>query len=442
MAKEPNPKFATKKHLARIERERRQSRYIIIATVVIAVLVLGVVLYGILDQTVLKQNRVVARAGGTSVTFSQLVEMTTFNRYLELRRLTSIVSDPFALQFYASQAQQIIDKLDNPSMVAQETLDGLVDDAIIAQEAKTRGITVSDAELEEELQQAFGYYANGTPTAAPTDAPYVTATLNATQEGWVPPTLTPAPSATADPSTPTVAPTLTPTSGPSPTPPPTATPFPTFTPGPTATPFTIEGYQTNYDAFKAEIEPYGLGESVVRDYIRRAILRRKLADDLAKDLVRSQDYIWARHILVATEEEAKAVIDRLNGGEDWIKVASEVSTDTSNKDQGGDLGWFTKGQMVAEFETAAYALEIGQISAPVQTQFGYHIIQLLGRETRPMTTYEFEQAKSTNLTDFLTKAKETTPPQTFTNWKTEDLPTEPVVPDEIKAALTAAQTQQ
>jgi peptidyl-prolyl cis-trans isomerase D len=441
MAKEPNPKFTTKKHLARVERERRQSRYLITGTIIIAVLVLGVVIYGILDQTVLKQNRIVARAGGTSITFSRFVEAVTFNRYLELRRITSIMSDPFALQFYSSTVQQIIDKMDNPTVIAQETLDELVDDALIAQEAKTRGITVTDAELEEELQQAFGYFAKGTPTAAPTDAPYATATYDATQESWVPPTLTPAPSATADPTTPTVAPTVTPTSGPTPTPEPTATEAASPTPGPSATPFTIEGYKTTFDGFLAEIKPYGLDESVVRDYIRRAVMRRKVAEDLAKDVVRSQDYIWARHILVATEEEAKAALDRISAGEDWKKVAAEVSTDTSNKDIGGDLGWFTKGQMVAEFETAGFALNIGEISQPVQTQFGFHIIQLLGKETRPMDTYQFEQAKSTNLTDFLTKVKETTPPQTFDNWAV-DVPTEPAVPDTVKQQLLQIQSQQ
>jgi peptidyl-prolyl cis-trans isomerase D len=442
MAKEPNPKFHTKKHLARLERERRQSRYLITGAVIIAVLVLGVVIYGILDQTVLKQNRVVARAGGTSITFSKFVDAVKFDRYLELRRITSIISDPFALQFYASTVQQIVDKMDNPTMIAQDTLNGMVDDALIAQEAKTRGITVTDAELEDELQQAFGYFAQGTPTSAATDAPYATATYDPTQEGWVPPTLTPAPTATADPTTPTVAPTVTPTSGPSPTPLPTATEMPSPTPGPTSTPFTIEGFKTTYDGFLTEIKPYGLNESVVRDYIRRSILRRKLADDLAKDLVRSQDYVWARHILVATEEEAKAALDRVNAGEDWKKVAAEVSTDTSNKDMGGDLSWFTKGQMVAEFETTAFAMNIGDISQPVKTQFGFHIIQLLGKETRPMSTSQYEQAKSTNLTDFLTKLKETNKPETFDNWQI-DVPTEPAVPDAVKQQLSAqSQPQQ
>lgn len=441
MAKEPNPKFRTKKHLARVERERLQNRYLLTGTVIIGVLVLAVIIYGILDQTVLKQNRVVARAGGTSITYSNFIKAVTFDRYLELRRVNSIMSDPFALQFYSSTVQQIIDKMDNPTVIAQETLDGLVDDALIAEEAKARGISVTDAELDEELQQAFGYFAKGTPTAAATDAPYATATYNPTQESWVAPTLTPAPTATADPTTPTVAPTVTPTSGPSPTPEPTMTALPSPTPGPTATPFTIEGYQTTYEGFLAEIKPYGLDDSVVRDYIRRSVLRRKLADELAKDLVRSQDYVWARHILVASEEEAKAVLDRINAGEDWLKVAAEVSTDASNKDTGGDLGWFTTGQMVAEFDTAVFGMNIGEISQPVQTQFGFHLIQLLGKESRPMDTYQYEQAKSQNLTDFLTTQKETVKPETYDNWQA-DAPTEPAIPDAIKQQLSAAQSQQ
>jgi peptidyl-prolyl cis-trans isomerase C len=89
-----------------------------------------------------------------------------------------------------------------------------------------------------------------------------------------------------------------------------------------------------------------------------------------------EDEISARHILVKTEEEAKAVIAELDAGKDFVEIAKEKSTDP-NKSEGGDLGYFGKGRMVPEFETAAFALEKGTYTKePVKTQFGFHVIKV------------------------------------------------------------------
>lgn len=88
----------------------------------------------------------------------------------------------------------------------------------------------------------------------------------------------------------------------------------------------------------------------------------------------------AAHILVATMEEAEAVLARLEEGEEFAALAQELSTDVGSGANGGDLGWFGEGMMVAPFEEAVKELEVGGVSAPVETQFGYHIITL--NETR------------------------------------------------------------
>ena len=88
------------------------------------------------------------------------------------------------------------------------------------------------------------------------------------------------------------------------------------------------------------------------------------------------DKVHCAHILVKTEPEAKIVIERLNKGEKFSNVAREVSLCPSGK-RGGDLGTFTRGKMVKEFETAAFALEKGQTSGVVRTKFGCHIIKRL-----------------------------------------------------------------
>lgn len=101
-----------------------------------------------------------------------------------------------------------------------------------------------------------------------------------------------------------------------------------------------------------------------------------------------EEEVSARHILVATEEEAKAVIAELDGGKAFADVAKEKSTD-SNKDAGGDLGWFGKGRMVPEFEAAAFALEKGAYTkTPVQTQFGFHVIKLEDKRIAPPPAFD------------------------------------------------------
>jgi peptidyl-prolyl cis-trans isomerase C len=88
------------------------------------------------------------------------------------------------------------------------------------------------------------------------------------------------------------------------------------------------------------------------------------------------DKVHCAHILVRTQEEANTVLERLKRGEKFANVAREVSLCSSGK-HGGDLGTFTRGKMVKEFETAAFALEKGQMSPVVRTKFGYHVIKRL-----------------------------------------------------------------
>ena len=96
--------------------------------------------------------------------------------------------------------------------------------------------------------------------------------------------------------------------------------------------------------------------------------------------------VHARHILVPTEEEAKAALSRVKAGEDFAKVATELSKDPGG--EGGDLGWFTRDKMVPEFADAAFKLEPGQVSDPVKSQFGWHIIKVEEKRMKSFPTFE------------------------------------------------------
>ena len=112
----------------------------------------------------------------------------------------------------------------------------------------------------------------------------------------------------------------------------------------------------------------------------------------------------ARHILLKTGEgkdeaavlkQAQELVTKLSGGANFEELAKEFSEDPGSKENGGDLGFFGRGQMVPEFEKAAFALQPNQISDPVKTQFGYHIIQSLGKQ--PAFQMEFALGKGSNL---------------------------------------------
>ena len=135
--------------------------------------------------------------------------------------------------------------------------------------------------------------------------------------------------------------------------------------------------------------------------LRRAYFADAIAGQVTEDAVRADydkfvadfkptDEVRASHILVATKEEADAIEADLKGGADFAAIAKEKSIDPGSGANGGDLGFFSSGMMVPEFETAAFALaNVGDVSEPVQSQFGWHIIKL--EEKRPSQPPAFEQ---------------------------------------------------
>jgi peptidyl-prolyl cis-trans isomerase C len=114
---------------------------------------------------------------------------------------------------------------------------------------------------------------------------------------------------------------------------------------------------------------------------------KKVYSEAIKDVGNEQE-VSARHILVETEDEAKKVAADLKGGGDFIAIAKERSKDPGSKDQGGDLGFFGKDQMVPEFAEAAFKLDKGQTSDPVKSQFGWHIIRVDDKRTKEPPSFD------------------------------------------------------
>ncbi len=139
---------------------------------------------------------------------------------------------------------------------------------------------------------------------------------------------------------------------------------------------------------EAEIENYFKLEGLLKPRIEISDEELQTYFDENKESFNESEQVEASHILVEDEETAKEVAKKLADGEDFVELAKEYSTDTSNAESGGELGFFAKGDMVAEFENTAFSMEIGSISEPVKTEHGYHIIKVTDKKAAKEAVFE------------------------------------------------------
>jgi peptidyl-prolyl cis-trans isomerase C len=126
-------------------------------------------------------------------------------------------------------------------------------------------------------------------------------------------------------------------------------------------------------------------EKRVREAVTEAQAKSAYDEQIGK--MRPEAEVRARHILVKTEQEAKDLVAQLKGGAEFTELAKK-SSDGPSSQTGGDLGYFSRGQMVKAFEDAAFALDAGQISAPIQSEFGWHVIKVEDKRNRPVPAFD------------------------------------------------------
>lgn len=427
----PIRKYVSQKHLARVEREARQRKWLLGGLIAVGIAVIGFIGYGLLDQFVLKNLKPVAIVNGEKIEAADLVKRTKYVRsqmgqqyqqYYEYYMMFAGDST-FASQIetYLTQIQTQLSEEYAPS-IAENVLDRMMEEILISHQAEKMGITVTDEEVDIALQDAFGYFPDGTPEPTATATEFLTPTVNPAVFDLV--TVTP----TSLPATATATLEFTQTPAPSATATATVdTSVPTMTPAPTATPMTESGYATMVAEYLAPGSEYGFTEADFRYMYRIQLLEIKLAAKITEDLKPFQEQVWARHILVANEATAKELYAELKAGADFAQLAQINSLDTSNAGMGGDLGWFGRGVMVVPFENAAFALEPGEISEPVQTDFGWHIIQCIDHADRALTESEFNNYKQKVYTDWLEEQKAAVQYEKLDHWKTV-VPLEPGIP--------------
>jgi parvulin-like peptidyl-prolyl isomerase len=133
--------------------------------------------------------------------------------------------------------------------------------------------------------------------------------------------------------------------------------------------------------FEKSLTETGATRDEVLEMERASLIGKKMLEQIAADVPETAEFVHARHILCETEADCQAALARLEAGEDFATVAREVSQDETTKDRGGDLDWVTRGTSPSQkLEEAMFALEAGERSAVIQTDFGFHVIELIERD--------------------------------------------------------------
>ena len=411
----------TRKQVRVSRREQSQQRLVIGITIFVGVVVAALLGYGLFDQFVLSPKRTVARVGQLEISYADLDKGVRFQRVQLLNQYGQLLSfSQFAggQQNVQDQLAQLESRLhaSNALVLSRTILDSLIEEELARAEAERLGIEVSEAEVDERLERFFGYFPDGTPTPNPS------------------PTFLPSPTATDGP-TPTLDPEITPTEEEPPT------PGATTSPQPTATEYTQTAYESEYgeyiDSLTRDAE---MTEADVRGIFRAAILDEKIREVVITDIPTEEENVNARHILLSLEDQelAEEVLARALDGEDFAALAAEFSTDESNASAGGDLGWFPRGRMVPPFETAAFDNEVGVVPQLVESQFGYHIIEVLGKELRPIPESQIEQQSSAAYREWLFNLRSNSDVEIFTWWESRP----PAEPDLAGYVLRLQNTQE
>ncbi|MGB8646514.1 MAG: peptidylprolyl isomerase [Anaerolineae bacterium] len=408
----------TRKQVHMRERERERQRTIFIVLGIIAALVVVIFaipyayIYWIRPST--QQNEKIATVNGTDIIVKDYQARLRYESSNQMARIQQYINvlqqidpkDPTMGQLAQYYQQQLQSEESNLISLPNSVLETMIDDEIVKQEAVKRGITISPQEIDQEVELQVK---SGLGYTRPTDTP------------------TPGPSPTNT-DTPTI--TLTPTNTPTPTWSPTATPTlsqtltatptegPTDTPEPTQTPLNPQAYATELSKFGDTLTKANTNMDVYRKVVEAQIWRRKLNVVLGAEVKTTEDAVHARHILIAVTDaqgavdfaksldKANQIETRLKNGEDFAKVAQEVSDDPGSKAKGGDLGWFGRGQMVQVFEDAAFSQAVNVIGDPVKSDYGYHIIQVLEKDPNHlMDEQTLSQKRSSALNDWLTKTR-------------------------------------
>jgi hypothetical protein len=397
----------------------QQTRQIRIGVAVVGGLLLLVFLAAAINELVIAPNRPVAIVNEREISLREWQERVRFERAQRIilleNQLEAFQGNVGVVQQFAGQA---INDLLQAELLGQNTLNQMIDEVVIRQAAEARGITVTEEDIDAEIGASFNFFDGGLPTRVPTATPTVEPT----------PSVTPIPTAVITDIIPTNTPFPTPTLG------------PTITPPPTATAISAEAFQEEFEGLIDQFEELDVSEEQYREIVRSQIYRERLIEALAEDSELAEEAIQVSFFVLQyeTEEEANeaaAVIDSSDYLSVWNGTRSRsADLESGSTAQASEVLWRTQDAVAASFgpEVAetAFILDAGQpsdvISRTVDAETNrYYLIQVTGREVRPLSESELQTRQQENLATFIDA--QLTGNLTLTEYDRGRTPTTPVL---------------
>lgn len=321
-------------------------------------MVLGILGFGYYEMKFLKPASPVAVVNGVSLRTDEYQKMVIFQRFtldqyrrnLE-RQLSQLDASDEMATGIASLFQQELARLELQRVqIPSQALEMMIEDELIRQGAQERGMTVTEEEIDRAIEESYGYQREA-----------ITPTITATEP---------------------------------------------ITPTPTFPLVTKEQFEQGYQQNLAALAKVGISEGFYRNIVRRGFLRSKMWEVIGRDLPTSEEQVRVRRIVLETEEEAEAVRERLEAGEDFATLAQGLSIDEATKENGGDVGWMAFDERDIPFSAMAFRLEVGEISQVIETARGYEILKLEEKdEDRELDPATLERRKNAAFSRWLNDLK-------------------------------------
>lgn len=393
-----NGQRRSRKEVLLARKEARQTRQIRLAAAGVLGLLLLVFLVAIVNEFIVAPNRAVATVNGEEITLEEWQDRV---RYERAQRIILLENQYEALGgnvgFIQQFAGQTIQELQEAETLGQSVLDLMVNETAARQAAQARGITVTAADVDEVIEESFNYFGGESPTPFPTPTETVMPT----------PSLTPVPTAVITEVVPTAPPFPTPTTGPTPT------------RLPTATPVSQEAFQEQYNDLLSQLQELGVEEETYRSVVRSQLYIERLTEALAEERELSEEAEQASIFVLsfATEEAANEALDQIEE-QGFLDVWNTIrSTPASVGEEGEPVAratetvWQTQDTIESSFGSAiaeaAFDLSLNTPSDVLVQEDAatgtsqYYIIQVSGREVRPLSEQELTNNRRQLVTNFI-----------------------------------------
>ncbi|MCC7450776.1 MAG: peptidylprolyl isomerase [Anaerolineae bacterium] len=310
----------------------------------------------------------IATVNGEPITANMFQQRVRLARWMSAQQLLQIMQSygPNALNDPTSPFGEQYKQIKDDAGFAKQVLDNLITIKLVQKEAAARGLAITDADTQEQINTFFGYSANE-PPAVPTGQP---------------------------------------------------------TPNPTQMAETFQEDRDNYFGQAGAIARMNQAE-VIATFAEQA-LQVKLYQTLTKNVPLETEQVKVRHIVVDTEDRANALLAEIKAGKPFTDVAKAGSQDAVSAQQGGDLGWTPRGVYVPEFEAAIWSVQPGTLVGPVKTVYGFHLILVEAREVRLLSDADLARERSIVYEAWLKQTRDKAAIQIVDNWQTF-IPAEPTL---------------